>query len=65
MPDGLPPALGMMMTPESDGMSWTKFGSSPPLDQHGMQHPAFDPNIGVVYFVNNDTVYGMKVTEGK
>jgi len=64
MPDALPPPSGMMFTPEGDGMNWQPFGSSPPLDRHGMQHPAFDPNIGVVYFVNNDTVYGIKVTDG-
>jgi len=60
MPDGFPAPGPMMSTPETDGTKWTAFGDMQKIER-GMQHPYFDPNSGIVYFVNNMTLHAEKV----
>jgi photosystem II stability/assembly factor-like uncharacterized protein len=62
MPDGNPAPGPLMSTPESDGMNWTAFGDMKKIER-GMQHPRFDPNSGILYFVNNMTLHAVRVTD--
>ncbi|HEV8247024.1 MAG TPA: hypothetical protein VGP93_14705 [Polyangiaceae bacterium] len=61
MPDGFPAPGPMMSSPESV-QNWTEFGNKQALAR-GMQHPRFDPLSGNIYFVNNVTVYAVRVAE--
>jgi hypothetical protein len=60
MADGFPAPSPLMSTPESDGMKWAGFGDMKKIDR-GMQHPRYDANLGVVYFVNNMTLHAVRV----
>lgn len=58
--DGFPATGTVMTSPESDGVNWTTYGKGLTAPR-GMQHPHFDPNTGIVYFVNNLTMEAFKV----
>jgi hypothetical protein len=62
MADNNPPPQPLMSATEADPSKWTPFGDMKKTER-GMQHPHFDANSGILYFVNNAVLHGIRVAQ--